>query len=109
MNESDFVKKWGHMFELVKDKDLLPGNRAEDIPILMLRDALPLIEERAIQAALERQQSMMYAEWLSETLIHELEADIKNGRRKKDPLESLQKFYNEHKDEINESKQETLK
>ena len=104
MNESDFVKKWGHMFQLIKDKDLLPGNTAEDIPILMLRDALPLIEERVIQAALERQQSMMYAEWLSETLIHELEADIKNGRAKKDPLESLQKFYNEMKDAKNVDK-----
>ena len=107
MNESDFVKKWGHMFQLVKDKDLLPGNRAEDIPILMLRDALPLIEERALQEALARQRALMYAEWWSETSIHELEDDIKNGRRKKDPFEFLRKVYTEHKDEMNKDKQET--
>ena len=43
MNKPEFVEKWKHMFKLIKDKDLFPGKTSEDLPILMLRDALDVI------------------------------------------------------------------
>ena len=43
MNKSEFVKKWEHMFKLIEDKGLFLGNAPEDLPILMLRDALDVI------------------------------------------------------------------
>ena len=43
MNKADFVAKWGHMFKLIEDRDLFPEYSSEDLPILMLRDALDVI------------------------------------------------------------------
>ena len=46
MNKGEFTMKWGHMFKLVEDKYLFQGNSLEDLPILMLRDALLVIMGR---------------------------------------------------------------
>ena len=43
MNKADFVAKWGHMFKLIEDRDIFPEYSSEDLPILMLRDALEVI------------------------------------------------------------------
>ena len=43
MNKAEFLDKWKHMFELIEDKVLFPGNTSENLPILMLRDALSVI------------------------------------------------------------------
>ena len=43
MNKAEFVKKWGHMFNLIEDRDLFPEYSSEDLPVLMLRDALQVI------------------------------------------------------------------
>lgn len=45
MNKAEFVKKWGHMFNLIEDRDLFPEYSSEDLPVLMLRDALQVIME----------------------------------------------------------------
>ena len=46
MNKAEFVKKWEHMFKLIEDRDLFPEYSSEDLPVLMLRDALQVIMER---------------------------------------------------------------
>lgn len=46
MNKAEFVKKWEHMFNLIEDTDLFPEYSSEDLPVLMLRDALQVIMER---------------------------------------------------------------
>ena len=43
MNHAEFVKKWEHMFNLIEDTDLFPEYSSEDLPVLMLRDALQVI------------------------------------------------------------------
>ena len=43
MNKAEFVKKWEHMFKLIEDRDLFPEYSSEDLPVLMLRDALQVI------------------------------------------------------------------
>ena len=43
MNKAEFVKKWEHMFNLIEDRDLFPEYSSEDLPVLMLRDALDVI------------------------------------------------------------------
>ena len=43
MNKAEFVRKWEYMFRLVEDTYLISGNAMEDLPILMLRDALDVI------------------------------------------------------------------
>ena len=43
MNKADFVAKWGHMFKLIEDRDIFPEYSSEDLPVLMLRDALDVI------------------------------------------------------------------
>ena len=43
MNKAEFVKKWEHMSNLIEDRDLFPEYSSEDLPILMLRDALQVI------------------------------------------------------------------
>ena len=43
MNKAEFIRKWEHMFKLINDKGLFPGNTSKDLPILMLRDALSVI------------------------------------------------------------------
>ena len=44
MNKEEFVKKWGHLFDLVKEFKDESSNRDDDIIILMLRDAISVIE-----------------------------------------------------------------
>ena len=44
MNKEEFVRKWGHLFDLVKEFKNEPSNRDDDIIILMLRDAISVIE-----------------------------------------------------------------
>lgn len=46
MNKKEFVRKWEYMFRLVEDTYLTSGNAMEDLPILMLRDALSVIVGR---------------------------------------------------------------
>ena len=43
MNKAEFARKWEYMFRLVEDKYLFQGNSSEDLPVLMLRDALQVI------------------------------------------------------------------
>jgi hypothetical protein len=43
MNRSEFIRKWEHMFKLINDENVFPGNTSDDLPILMLRDALDVI------------------------------------------------------------------
>ena len=43
MNKAEFIKKWEHMFSLIEDRDLFPEYSSEDLPVLMLRDALQVI------------------------------------------------------------------
>ena len=47
MDKKEFMEKWGHMFKLVYDENLFKGDSPEDLPILMLRDALRVIEKEA--------------------------------------------------------------
>ena len=47
MNKEEFVKKWGHLFNLIKDlsSSQEEGSIVEDnVPVMMLRDALLVIE-----------------------------------------------------------------
>ena len=47
MNKEEFVKKWGHLFNLIKDlsSSQEEGSLVEDnVPVMMLRDALLVIE-----------------------------------------------------------------
>ncbi|MCL4341275.1 MAG: hypothetical protein M1431_04170 [Candidatus Thermoplasmatota archaeon] len=44
MNKTEFVRKWEYMFRLVEDTYLISGNAMEDLPVLMLRDALLVIK-----------------------------------------------------------------
>ena len=46
MNKAEFVKKWEHMFKLIEDRNVFPEYSSEDLPILMLRDALSVIVGR---------------------------------------------------------------
>ena len=46
MNKAEFVRKWEYMFRLVEDTYLISGNAMEDLPVLMLRDALLVIMGR---------------------------------------------------------------
>ena len=43
MNKAEFIRKWEHMFKLINDESMFLGNTSEDLPILMLRDALSVI------------------------------------------------------------------
>ena len=43
MNKAEFIRKWEHIFKLINDEGLFPGNTSKDLPILMLRDALSVI------------------------------------------------------------------
>ena len=43
MNRAEFIEKWEHMFNLIEDRDLFPEYSSEDLPVLMLRDALQVI------------------------------------------------------------------
>ena len=47
MNRSEFIRKWEHMFKLINDENVFPGNTSEDLPILMLRDAIQVIMTEA--------------------------------------------------------------
>ena len=48
MNKEEFVKKWGHLFSLVKElsfpQEEGPASEWDKTQILMLRDALLVIE-----------------------------------------------------------------
>ena len=47
MDKKEFVKKWGHLFSMVKDlsSSQEEGSLVEDnVPVMMLRDALLVIE-----------------------------------------------------------------
>ena len=46
MNKAEFARKWEYMFRLVEDTYLISGNAMEDLPILMLRNALLVIMGR---------------------------------------------------------------
>ena len=48
MNKEEFVKKWGHLFSMVKDlsSSQEEGSLVEDnVPVMMLRDAISVIED----------------------------------------------------------------
>ncbi|MEM3906916.1 MAG: hypothetical protein QXZ17_08655 [Nitrososphaerota archaeon] len=48
MNKEEFVKKWGHLFSMVKDlsSSQKEGSIVEDnVPVMMLRDAISVIED----------------------------------------------------------------
>jgi hypothetical protein len=47
MNKSEFIRKWEHMFNLINDENVFPGSTSEDLPILMLRDAIRVIMTEA--------------------------------------------------------------
>ena len=48
MNKEDFIKKWGHLFSMVKDLSSIQeegsGSQWDKTQILMLRDAISVIE-----------------------------------------------------------------
>lgn len=49
MNKEEFVRKWGHLFDLVKElafvKEDGSSSEGDNTQILMLRDAISVIEE----------------------------------------------------------------
>ena len=48
MDKKEFVKKWGHLFNFVKglSSSQEEGSIVEDnVPVMMLRDAISVIEE----------------------------------------------------------------
>ena len=48
MDKKEFVKKWGHLFNLIKDlsSSQEEGSIVEDnVPVMMLRDAISVIED----------------------------------------------------------------
>ena len=48
MNKEEFTNKWGHLFSLIRDlsSSQKEGSLVEDnVPVMMLRDAISVIEE----------------------------------------------------------------
>ena len=49
MNKEEFTNKWGHLFSLIRDlssfRDEEQSSEGDDIRILMLRDAISVIED----------------------------------------------------------------
>lgn len=48
MDKQEFLRKWEHLFDLVKEisstKDNESSNEMDNIPLMMLRDAISVIE-----------------------------------------------------------------
>ena len=47
VNKKEFLVKWSHMFPLIRDEAMFPtrGTPSADLPIIMLRDAIDVIEK----------------------------------------------------------------